>query len=68
MSVSFLAAYQDEARAFLAGCGYDPDDYPAAVGEMELAMGEAVIEAAYQVMRERGLRVDGAGPSGCSDG
>lgn len=64
MSVSFLSAYLDEARAFLSGCGYDPDDHTATASEMEIAMGEAAIEAAYQVMRERGLRVPGAESSG----
>lgn len=55
--VSFLAAYLDQACAFLHGCGYDPDEHRAVALEMEQAMGEAAIEAAYAVMREHGLTV-----------
>lgn len=44
------------AASFLAAAGYDPADHPKVVEALETELREAVVDTAYEVMREYGLR------------
>lgn len=55
-SYQFLDGHLSTARMFLGSSGYDPDEHPEIVAEMAQALGEAAADAAYDVMREHGLK------------
>lgn len=48
--------FRFEAADFLVSAGYDPADYPEVLAEIEQAVPEAMVDTAYDVMRDHGLR------------
>lgn len=48
--------FRVDPESFLGAAGYDPDAHPEVVEELRQALPEAVVDAAYQVMREHGLK------------
>lgn len=50
-----VSGFSRDARGFLWEAGYAPDEHPGLVTQLDQAIGEGAMEAAFDVMREHGL-------------
>jgi hypothetical protein len=50
-----LGGYRDMAAGLLASHGYDPEEHREVVVDLEATLGEDILDAVADVMREHGL-------------